>query len=156
MAKRRLILNEDQLPDFGGGITASEAIWTPVLNSTGATVTYGQHTSIYYKVGKMVHFSCYLMNINTTGTPTGSFIITGLPIGPVSGLIGSFSDESIGNIGQMGGSSLTEPEISRTYIYIDRAGSQARFTIKLKDTLTPVLFFTNGNLQISGTYIASI
>jgi len=139
----------------GAGVTESYAIWTPVLSSSGATVTYGQHTSIYYKVGRLLHFSSYLININTTGTPTGPFIITGLSIGPVNGGIGSFSDESVGSIGQLGGSSLTEPEISRSYIYIDSAASQGRFTIQLKDALTPILSFTNGLLKISGTYITN-
>ena len=58
-----------------------EGTWTPVLTmTTSGDMTATVQGTAYTKVGRMVHFQCYISAINgTSPTPSGEFRLTGLP-----------------------------------------------------------------------------
>jgi len=53
-----------------------EGTWTPVLSGSG--YSFGTHTGVYVKVGKMVYVTAFL-NITTVGTNTSVVSISGYP-----------------------------------------------------------------------------
>jgi hypothetical protein len=58
-----------------------EGTWTPVLTmTTSGDMTATVQGTAYTKVGRMVHFQCYISAISgTSPTPSGEFRLTGLP-----------------------------------------------------------------------------
>jgi hypothetical protein len=56
-----------------------EGAWTPVVegSTTAGTGTYGNQIGLYTKVGRVVHFQCWLQVNSHTGT--GVTLIKGLP-----------------------------------------------------------------------------
>ena len=78
----------------GGGITFNgdsaaanalddyeEGSWTPAPDTnSGSNSSFGSTTGKYVKIGKLVHVSASITNINTTGTTAGSQLrVAGLP-----------------------------------------------------------------------------
>jgi hypothetical protein len=75
---------------FGSDTAAANALddyeegtWTPVLTfATPGTVSVGYHAreAFYTKIGRFVHFSCFIqLNAFTKGTASGGLRVSGLP-----------------------------------------------------------------------------
>jgi hypothetical protein len=56
-----------------------EGTWTPALQATGYTFTYGTRSGTYTKVGNLVTFKFYMDASFATGSGTVGLQVTGLP-----------------------------------------------------------------------------
>ena len=72
-----------------------EGTWTPVVSSTGGTITtVGAVSGRYIKVGTQVTVFA-TVNITTRGTASGALIIDGLPFAPNTSLQASYTPSGV-------------------------------------------------------------
>ena len=93
---------------FNGDTAAANALndyeegtWTPTgSTNAGSNPSFGSANGKYVKIGKLVHVSGFLTNINITGTTaTSQLRVTGLP----------YTVDDIDTIGSMTWNSITMP-----------------------------------------------
>ncbi|TSE11292.1 hypothetical protein [Aquimarina algiphila] len=64
-----------------GGLTEERGTFNPVIADLGGGATYNytlQHAR-YLKIGSLVYFTMYLIQVGNVGVPTGQLVIQGLP-----------------------------------------------------------------------------
>ena len=132
-----------------GNNLISEGTFTPILSTAGLTYNTVNAFGYYLKVGKMVTINIVIQIGSTTGTATGSMLITGIPfIGP--------EDINFGlHINQLSGSSWSLADIEKKRAVL----SSNPFHILFHDVnSTTVPFgpsFTSGVIFLSGTYASA-
>tara|TARA_R110000850_G_scaffold275955_1_gene416410 strand:- start:57 stop:512 length:456 start_codon:yes stop_codon:yes gene_type:complete len=151
MAKRRVILNEDQLPDFGGG--SSEGLFTPTLIDSGGGYTYTLSASfgMYKKIGKAVFFNVLIGISSTSGSLGGTLRVGGLPFTSES-LTANYSNLTLGLIN---GTNWTTAQLDSVQSAIGSNQNEIRFTTKFSTAELAAPSITAGILRISGTYFTN-
>tara|TARA_R110000822_G_scaffold114168_1_gene245614 strand:- start:33 stop:542 length:510 start_codon:yes stop_codon:yes gene_type:complete len=164
MAKRRVILNEDQIPDSAGGVgeapidgnqyVRSDATWenfiqesafTPTLTASGLSFTYIAQSAVVKKIGMVLFFRIQI-NFSATGTPAGgSLKINGIP----SGFRGAPSILQYLPVLKFQNSGYVNEDVSRLVGEIN--GNVDGISIVFKNSsFAPLTTYTNTSIHISG------
>ena len=75
-----------------------EGTWTPTLSGTSSGpsgVNFHSRVGFYTKIGRSVHFHCFVEMQNFSGAPSGTAVITGLPFNSAN-VTSSYASVSIG------------------------------------------------------------
>lgn len=129
-----------------------EGTFTPTLTDAGAggNYTFTVLQNKYVRVGNSVTFTLVLNNIQTTGTPSGNFEITGVPFPS------AVTGQSL-SVSQIAGSNVTFYGVSGILAASDiiRIVVQSSLDGNFNSALSSVTF-SNGSLYLSGTYITNV
>ena len=142
-------------PDAAGNVTvevtgeSSQFIDSliPTLTDAGggATYTFDEVNSVfqYVKTGSLINFNFTFSDIDTTGTPSGVFMI--------SNLLFDVDQRASAEIFLIQNSDLTSDEIARANFIISKDPSNNMSLSNKEVTLSAS--FTNGTLEVSGFYV---
>jgi len=120
-----------------------EGTWTPVLSSTGATITqtnYGHYT----KIGDLVTAYCYCAVTALSGTTSNSARLTGLPFSTISST-NSFASGTVGQWYYTG----WRANAKMLTTYLDVSGNQAQLAWVFDSTAEG--YVTAAELKPTGT-----
>lgn len=130
-----------------------EGTWTPVVKdaAAGNAATAASSSGYYTRVGRLVHFTIRLINIDTTGLTAGNQIhITGLPFA-VSGTTGSsaFLAEAV-DISSTAGSLYAHVDGGTTYFVMFNGTTTGQ-----SNAIVSQITSGSGQLFINGTYVTA-
>lgn len=146
----RLLINNEQKENDGGGVVQTTGTFTPTLldgvsgGGTGS-YTYTIITARYVKIGSVVFFTIGFSAINTVGTPNSLLVIGGLPFSSTEILNGSISINDFSN------SNVSATDITYLAAFI----SDNFITFDNKTSVGAGLnsvIFASGQLWVSGFY----
>ncbi|MGG6229639.1 hypothetical protein [Tenacibaculum sp. SDUM215027] len=135
-----------QKPDF-----YKEDSFTPSLVDDGGGATYSVGTTManYTRTGNIVNFYISFENITTSGTPTGTLKVTGLPENQVFGGTSNFIIKVLKN------SDISSSNLDRAVM--DWFGFTEIALYNYTDALSiPLVTFTGGDFRISGSYKTNV
>ncbi len=132
-------------------LTPQSGSFSPTLETTGATYSFSGNGGSYYKIGKMVYFDLFLIQISTVGTPTGTLEIRNLPF-PVA----STSGLSIRNIQGFSSNfyaiyAQTFP-VSDSIVFVLHNSFNGGFN---NNTVLSSEVINSGSIALSGTYLTN-
>lgn len=126
-----------------------EGTWTPAITTTGGSVSVGQNTGIYVKVGKAVHYSAFI-NVASVSSPTGNVKITGLPYTSGTGLTADEVPSAVFCYGLIAG---TSSQVMATVDPNATTASVYGFAVSTGTYVSLATAFQAGtSIRISGTY----
>lgn len=158
-ANIKTVVNREFVEDYvannaGSGLPVGfyeEGTFTPTIIDDGGGAAYnaGTTTANFTRIGNIVNFTVIFENINTTGTPTGTLTINGLPEDQV------FDGTSHFTIKTLKGSDVSSVNLDRAVMEWFGLKQIALYNYTNALSITGVTF-TGGDFRVSGTYKTNV